>query len=89
MREFGLYHSPSQAELAAWLRDQVATHGQNERALAASLIALRIAPSLDAYSTGGDAGRRTGRSNGRNCWIFCAKPTSSPKPRLTFSYTKA
>ncbi|HMQ14300.1 MAG TPA: hypothetical protein PKD21_12690, partial [Candidatus Competibacter phosphatis] len=48
-RAFGLYHSPSQAELAAWLRDQAATHGQNERALAASLIAFRIAPSLDAY----------------------------------------
>jgi uncharacterized Zn finger protein len=48
-RAFGLYHSPSQAELAAWLRDRAAAHGQNERALAASLIAFRIAPSLDAY----------------------------------------
>jgi uncharacterized Zn finger protein len=49
MQEFGLYHPPSQAELAAWLRDRAAAHGQNERALAASLIAFRIAPSLDAY----------------------------------------
>ena len=49
MREFGLYDSHPQAELAIWLRDRAAAHGQNERALAASLIAFRIAPSLDAY----------------------------------------
>ena len=49
MWEFGRYDSNPQSELAAWLRDRAAAHGQNERALAAGLIAFRIAPSLDAY----------------------------------------
>ncbi|MEZ5578844.1 MAG: hypothetical protein R3F40_05180 [Candidatus Competibacteraceae bacterium] len=60
------------AELAAWLRDQAATHGQNERALAASLIAFRIAPSLDAYQrvetlAGGLAGA-TAETAGFSAW---------------------
>ncbi|MDG4555581.1 MAG: SWIM zinc finger family protein [Candidatus Competibacter sp.] len=48
-REFGLYDTHPQAELATWLRDRAAARGQNERALAAGLIAFRIAPSLNAY----------------------------------------
>ncbi|QQS55228.1 MAG: SWIM zinc finger domain-containing protein [Candidatus Competibacteraceae bacterium] len=47
--EFGRYDAHPQAELAIWLRDRIAAHGQNERALAAGLIAFRIVPSLDAY----------------------------------------
>ncbi len=46
---FGRYDAHPQAELAIWLRDRAAARGQNERALAAGLIAFRLAPSLDAY----------------------------------------
>jgi tetratricopeptide (TPR) repeat protein len=49
MDEFGLYDSHAQSELAAWLRDRAAEHGQIERARAAGVIAFRIAPSLPAY----------------------------------------
>lgn len=49
MKEFGLYDSHSQNELAAWLRDRAAEHGQTERALAAGMIAFRIVPSFAAY----------------------------------------
>jgi uncharacterized Zn finger protein len=49
MNEFGLYDSHSQNELAAWLRDRAAEHGQTERALAAGVIAFRIVPSFAAY----------------------------------------
>lgn len=47
--EFGLYGARFQSELAGWLRDRAAEHGQLERALAAGLIAFRLAPSLAAY----------------------------------------
>ncbi|MBZ4194334.1 MAG: SWIM zinc finger family protein, partial [Candidatus Contendobacter sp.] len=47
--EFGLYGARFQSELASWLRDRAAEHGQIERALAAGLIAFRIAPSVAAY----------------------------------------
>ncbi|MBS1248201.1 MAG: hypothetical protein H6R48_990 [Proteobacteria bacterium] len=49
MDEFGLYDSHAQSELAAWLRDRAAEHGQTERARAAGIIAFRIAPGLAAY----------------------------------------
>ncbi len=49
MNEFGLYDSHSQNELAAWLRDRAAEHGQTERALTAGVIAFRIVPSFVAY----------------------------------------
>lgn len=39
----------SKSELAVWLRDRAAEHGQRERALAAGETAFRIAPSLAAY----------------------------------------
>ncbi len=47
--EFGLYGARFQSELAGWLRDRAAEHGQTERALAAGLIAFRLMPSLAAY----------------------------------------
>ena len=47
--EFGWRDAHSKSELAAWLRDRAAEHGQRERALAAGDAAFRIAPSLAAY----------------------------------------
>lgn len=49
MSEFGLDDSHPQSELAAWLRDRAAAHGQIERARAAGIIAFRTAPGLAAY----------------------------------------
>lgn len=51
MTELGLYDSHPQSELAAWLRDRAAAHGQIERARAAGVIAFRIAPGLAAYQS--------------------------------------
>ncbi|MDG4559599.1 MAG: SWIM zinc finger family protein [Candidatus Contendobacter sp.] len=51
MTEFGLYDSHPQSELATWLRDRAAEHGQIERARAAGVIAFRIAPRLAAYQS--------------------------------------
>ncbi len=51
MTTFGLYDSHPQSELAAWLRDRAAEHGQTERARAAGMIAFRIAPGLAAYQS--------------------------------------
>ncbi len=49
MDEFDRFDSHAQSELAAWLRDRTAAHGQIERAQAAGVIAFRIAPGLAAY----------------------------------------
>jgi len=51
MAAFGLRDSHVQSELAAWLRDRTAAHGQIERARAAGVIAFRIAPGLAAYKS--------------------------------------
>lgn len=51
MDEFGLFDSRAQSEMATWLRDRAAAHGQIERARAAGVIAFRIAPGLAAYKS--------------------------------------
>ena len=51
MTEFGLRDSHTRNELAVWLRDRAAAHGQIERARAAGVIAFRIAPGLAAYKS--------------------------------------
>ena len=51
MAEFGLRDPRTRNELAVWLRDRAAAHGQIERARAAGVIAFRLAPDLTAYKS--------------------------------------